>query len=207
MKEISIWIRAIFNWQMMLAAFFILTPTFLNNYTGITGKIFAAAPTTGGQFQHAALYMFNHKWYEAQAFVINRPLDAATYPRLPESLKDAPVKLPLYWGGPVRDNETVFVLSIQEDDSVKMAPLATWQKDTPDILEVIAKSPENYRIYIGYAGWGVLQYNFEDMRHAWEVSDLKQNFLRRSDLTPEEMWKRVIGSSEEKRKPQSPLVM
>lgn len=190
-------LRAALNWQTLLAAFFILLPTFLGLYHGATGKLVAASiRLPDPNFTKAVLYMVDHRWYSARAVVLNR-----LYPdpqKLPAYLKNR--SFPVYWGGPVDDRDSVWVLEILPDKKPELSSFDDLAEKDPDILTKIEKDTNRYRVFIGYAGWKAGQFEVEKGAGAWFVASYNPDVFA-PDKTWEEMWLDVIRRSEDKRKP------
>lgn len=137
----------------LLAAFFILLPKFTLHYKGATGMLLVAEPGMPAPFGETVLYIEDHTLGHALGFIVNRPLTpgAPGYPRrVPEGMEGKPV----YYGGPVGFPDTVFFMYRSADGDIDIGP---------------DKSGEPYALVLGYAGWTVMQLNFEMMRKRWNT--------------------------------------
>lgn len=68
------YVRAVLNWQTLLAAFFILLPTMLGFYHGDRHKyIVASSMLDDPAFKDTVIYLFDHQWYQARGLVLNVP--------------------------------------------------------------------------------------------------------------------------------------
>lgn len=161
------YIRAIFRDKfLLLAAFFILLPTGFKLLFGVEGQIFVSQPlATDPVFEHTVLYMMNHSIDGASALVLNRAYPTAKKDKIPAFI--AKRNIPVFWGGPVGDETEIFVWKWQGADKPKIMSFDSWVSEDIDILDKIENSPDQYRIYIGYAGWQALQYEMERIADVW----------------------------------------
>ena len=193
-------LKAALNWQMVLAAFFILLPTGLGFYHGDRGKlIIATSAMDGSEFSKTVLYMFDQEWYEAKALVLNRGYQ--NIDNIPSYLKGR--HFPVYWGGPVEDKDWVYILDLKPDKGG--APLVIdfdrIVKKNPDILDRIEKDPLRYRVYVGYAGWGFLQFEAEKRKSGVWRSSPYLPFVFDNKLSPNDLWGEVMKHTDDKKKP------
>ena len=138
----------------LLAAFFILLPKVVINYHGATDRLLVAEPHVGKPFRETVLYVEHHTLGNALGFIINMPLK-------PEELEVAPPAewqgIPLYYGGPVGyPGEAVFYMY---REGANRLSFTREKRGVPD------------GIVLGYAGWTVMQLNYEIARGHWGVID------------------------------------
>ncbi len=192
-------LKAALNWQMVLAAFFILLPTVLGFYHGVQGRIVIADPEMSDQnFSKTVLYMFDHQWYSAKALVVNRGYKDIE--NIPAYLRGR--HFPVYWGGPVEDKDRVFILDLipEEWDIPIVLKFDEIVKENPDILQQVEKNPERYRVFVGYTGWGFLQFETEKESGGWKVAPYL-SFIFDNKLSPNDLWDEVLKYSDDKKKP------
>lgn len=138
----------------LLAAFFILLPKVVINYQGATGRLMVAEPHVGQVFRETVLYVEHHTLGSATAFIVNMPLK-------PEELNFEPPAewqgIPLYYGGPVGYPNVVFYMYREGQDRLVFS--GSKRENPPD------------GIMLGYAGWTVMQLNYEIARGHWSVID------------------------------------
>ncbi|MCB1551744.1 MAG: YqgE/AlgH family protein [Alphaproteobacteria bacterium] len=190
-------LRAAMNWQMVLAAFFILLPTVLGFYHGDQGKFVLAEPSfDGDNFSRSVLYMYNQTWYDARALVVNK-----VYPNssdLPVYLKDR--NFVVYWGGPVEDRDAVFVMELIPEKTPVVTTFDGLVKDHPNILRDIEEFPERYRVFVGYAGWGFADFQAEKESGVWLIAPFLSDVFR-NNMVGERAWAFILRYSEDKNKP------
>lgn len=190
-------LRAALNWQTLLAAFFILLPTMLGFYHGDRGRLVAASvELSDPNFSQTVLFMFDQSWYRSRALVLNRPYPDRSL--LPAYLKNADI--PVYWGGPVEDHDGVFVMEIRDKKTPKVVSFDEMVKKQPDILQKAQDHPDVFRIYAGFSGWGLAQFQLEKERKVWRVTDFAPFVFDRA-LSRDAIWKKVLSVSKDKKKP------
>ncbi len=189
--------RAVLNWQTLLAAFFILLPTVLGFYHGVRGRVVIASPEMDDpNFSRTVLYMFEHDWYRARAVVLNRPYTDLTV--LPSHIVNLGV--PLYWGGPVEDRESVHVVDLCQDGRRPVVgELDHLISLNSDFVRDLRDRQECYRVYVGYAGWGMAQFELEKERGGWQTA-LYQPFVFENSLLPDLLWEALMPYTDDKEK-------
>jgi len=185
------YVRAVLNWQTLLAAFFILLPTMLGFYQGDRGKFIVASYKMHDRlFEGTVLYLFDHKWYEARGLVLNHPYE--DYSLLPAYLKEAGVSV--FWGGPVQDSglsgigtdpaehDAAVSVLLLCNEKISHAIFDEMVELSPDVLEKAKSQPECYRIYVGYAGWEMAQLEKEKSEGYWLSAPFDLTLLRNTEI-------------------------
>ncbi len=155
------------NWWIVVGAFFILLPSVFKLTLTKPDTVFAASAAMQDEnFTETVLYMAHHTVDGAIAVVLNRP-----YPK--DRKKDLPAFLQkdnlfVFWGGPVGDGDIIHIMRMDENGgNPELRPFDEWLTDHKDILGEVEKSPQQFRIYIGVAQWGPLQFELERLAGAW----------------------------------------
>jgi len=141
----------------------------------LTGQLIIAMPGIGDpRFDKTVIYLCAHSEDGAMGLVINREMDALTFPDLLEQLEiesaTNTTQIRVQFGGPVESSRG-FVLhspdylqdsSLVVDDDVALTA-------TIDILRAIAdgSGPNNKLLALGYAGWGPGQLDSEIKSNGW----------------------------------------
>ena len=200
------YIRAIFRDKfLLLAAFFILLPTGFKLLFGVEGQIFVSQPlATDPIFDHTVLYMMDHSIDGASALVLNRAYPPAKKDKIPAFI--AKRNIPVFWGGPVGDETEIFVWEWRGTDKPKIMSFDSWVAEDIDILDKIEKSPDQYRIYIGYAGWQALQYEMERIADVWVLGAKRVVIFPMIDfsnpaLDGRDIWLKTLQNSDFYKKP------
>jgi putative transcriptional regulator len=199
---------------LYLAAFFLLLPSALKLYTGETQRlIVASGKLTETNFAETVLFIFHHNPLGAYGVVINRPVPRQDLGSIPVYLRDK--NLPLYHGGPVAYPDHVYVIERHQNDESGEVTLVSRTFDVavteePDLLSKIEASVkagrDDYRIYLGYAGWGVFQLDNEFRQGVWASTKLKLEWLfyDRDGMSDRDVWINALQDASGKRKPRNP---
>lgn len=198
---------------LYLAVFFLLLPSALKLYTGETQRlIVASGKLTETAFAETVIFVFHHNPLSANGVIINRPVSPGDLDTIPVYLQNK--KLPLYHGGPVGYPEHVFVIERRENE--KGTELISQRFDEavtadPALLEKIEASmkagKDDYRIYLGYAGWGVFQLDNEFRQGVWASTKLKLEWLFYEGMSEYDVWVNALQDASGKRKPRNPGVI
>jgi putative transcriptional regulator len=194
------YLRAIFKDKFLLiGAFFILLPSGFIFFFGQAGQIFLSHPQGNDlNFNHSVLYMVDHSIDGATALVINKP-----YPN--EKLKFLPAYLqrrniPIFWGGPVNDKDNVFIMKFDGTQKPRVMTFDGWVSEDPNILDKVEKSPEIFRVYMGYAGWQALQFEMERLRKGWVIGVKRSFFFPKlmgaESINDKSLWFKALEGSD-----------
>ncbi len=190
----------------LLAAFCILMPSLMKLYTGETQRlIVASGKMTQGNFVGTVIYMFHHGLEGASGVIINRRLPEKELSRIPAFIKDK--GLPLYYGGPVDYPEKVIVLGRNKDGTMFSADFDKEVAKNPQYLSELVEAAKSgtteIRVYIGHAGWGVLQLENEFRMGVWASTTKNPDWVFYTG-SPYAVWEKAISAATEKRKPRNP---
>ena len=141
----------------------------------LAGQMLVAMPQMQDpRFERAVVYMCAHTADGAMGLVVNKLVDALSFPDLLEQLEiDAPQaqnRIQVHFGGPVESGRG-FVL--HSADYVRDATLviddAVALTATVDIVRAIVKGdgPSRSLLALGYAGWGPGQLDREIQANGW----------------------------------------
>lgn len=194
------YIRAIFRDKFLLfAAFLILLPTGFKLLCGVEGRIFVAQPLVSDpHFEHTVLYMVSHDIDGATALVLNRQYPLVKKRKIPVFLTDK--NIPVFWGGPIHDETDIFVLELQDGKKPKIVLFDKSSLELIDLLDKIAVSPDRYRVFMGSAKWGPIQYEMERISEVWFLVDKNPDvfFDVFSDVNSasRDIWLKLLRNSE-----------
>lgn len=141
----------------------------------LAGQLLIAMPGLQDErFARAVIYLCAHNEDGAMGLVLNRPIEALTFPDLLEQLNiadhDPSSDIRVHLGGPV-DASRGFVLHSPDyvRDSTMVVDNHFALTTTVDILRAIAqgRGPKKRLLALGYAGWGPGQLDDEIMRNDW----------------------------------------
>jgi putative transcriptional regulator len=100
-------------------------------------------------------------------------------------------------GGPVEPQRGVILvrggMPSEEDTVLDFTDFVSFRKD---LLELLLLDPEaNFRLFLGYAGWGPGQIENEMAQGAWKRMPLKPEWLMSKD--PRHLWQHAIEAADE----------
>ncbi|HYB12162.1 MAG TPA: YqgE/AlgH family protein [Myxococcota bacterium] len=107
---------------------------------------------------------------------------------------------PLAWGGPVQPNTGWLLIggravesgSVEDHEEVtELGPGLQFAGSLATLRRVADAPPEQFRLFLGYAGWGPGQLEAELAQGAWLVAPLRTDVVFTS---PDEMWEGVVRS-------------
>ncbi len=143
--------------------------------TGLTGQVLVAMPQMEDErFARSVIYIVAHSHNGAMGLVLNRLVEAVSFPSLLEQLGvecTAPDAAPnIHFGGPV-ETQRGFVLHSADyhQESTVNIRSSICITATVEILRDIADGcgPESSILALGYAGWAPGQLEAEIQRNGW----------------------------------------
>ena len=160
-----------------------------------SGVLLVAPPILDDpNFFRAVVLLCEYDDEGAFGLVLNNPLDL-TLSNVLEGF-DA-TDAPLLQGGPVQP-ETLHVLHRRPDLMPGARPLAGgihWGGEFDALTDHFASgeaAPDDFRFYLGYAGWSAGQIDAEMERGDWLLADAHADFLFGTE--PADVWPRVLRS-------------
>jgi len=165
----------------------------------LTGQLLVAMPgLEDPNFAKAVVYICAHSEEGAMGLVINRPMDALTFPEMLDQLNiphsSSADSIQVQFGGPVEAGRGFVLHSadyIQEstlsiDEEVSLTA-------TIDILKAIAegRGPDHCLLTLGYAGWSPGQLDDEMLANGWLTVSPDEALVFDPDL--DHKWDKAIG--------------
>ncbi len=145
------------------------------NDSYLVGQLLVAMPSMQDtRFVKTVIYMCAHNAEGAMGLVVNRSLDALSFPDLLEQLdidtSETMTDVDVHFGGPVETGRGFVLHSpdyLQEGTMVVADGVALTA--TVEILRAIAagKGPQRHLLALGYAGWGPGQLDSEIKANGW----------------------------------------
>ena len=122
--------------------------------------------------------------------IINKPLDVKLSKALPGAEKLEWSEEKLYFGGPVKANDVVFVFRSKKpfEDALRLLEgvYVTGSKEILDTLLARDNPVEGLRVYAGHAGWAPGQLEGEIARGDWDLAPADEASIFASK--PEDLW-------------------
>lgn len=165
----------------------------------LAGQVLIAMPQMRDpRFARTVVYMCAHTSEGAMGLVVNRALDALSFPDLLEQLhiQATPLceQILVHFGGPV-DAGRGFVLHSTDyvQDSTLMVDDRVALTATIDVLRAIAegRGPRRSLLALGYAGWSAGQLDHEIRENAWLNAPADDDLLFGVDL--DHKWQHAIA--------------
>ena len=156
-----------------------------------TGKLLVATPAVMGDFNfhRSVVLLTDTKKSGAVGFILNKKLDYT----LDEVMDGIESKLPLFFGGPVEQDNLFFVhtLGKQVPKSIAIGKTLYWNGDFKVVNQLLKSGKlnnDNIRFFLGYSGWTADQLESELKEKSWEPFDLNAP-VELLKMDTESMWR------------------
>lgn len=164
--------------------------------TPAKGVFLVAKPRVSGTFKQTVVLLLNHSKEDGTiGVIINRTTSVTLQEALPDLEFESEVPHRLFFGGPVAMNALIVVF--RTGNPPEGAPHVMWDvyfSGELDVLEELLrrnKGANEMHVFMGYAGWGPGQLQWEINRGDWELvrGDRETVF----EKEPELIWPELIG--------------
>jgi putative transcriptional regulator len=169
------------------------------NDSYLVGQLLVAMPgMPDTRFAKTVIYMCAHNAEGAMGLVVNRSLDALSFPDLLDQLdidtSAMTEHVDVHFGGPVETGRGFVLHSpdyLQEGTMVVADGIALTA--TVEILKAIGagKGPRRHLLALGYAGWGPGQLDSEIKANGWLSVGADDGLVFDADLNTK--WDRAVG--------------
>jgi putative transcriptional regulator len=151
-------------------------------------------------FSRSVVLLIHHEDGGSLGFILNRPSAI----RVGEILKQMDVpwsgrqESVAYFGGPVQQEiGTVLFAPVladagPEDTATEVLPGVALTQHIGDLARLAEAPPEEFRLILGYAGWGEGQLMAEILRNDWLTAPASRELVFAAD--PEEVWSAALRS-------------
>ncbi|HEY3571384.1 MAG TPA: YqgE/AlgH family protein [Thermoanaerobaculia bacterium] len=151
-------------------------------------------------FHRSVVLLLHHEDQGSFGFILNRP----TGIKVSEILKGMDVgwsgreEAVAYFGGPVQPNlGTVLFAPVlpdgnPEDTATEVLPGVALTQHIGDLSRLAEAPPEQFRLILGYAGWGEGQLMEEILRNDWLTAPASSELIFAPD--PEQIWGAALRS-------------
>lgn len=141
-----------------------------------------------GGFKRTVILLAEHNEQGSLGFILNKPMHLTLKDVLP---KMEHLKLPVYYGGPVSQNQLFYIHTAGSriSDSIHIQQNYFWSGNFQEILDGLTNhtlAPSQVRFFIGYSGWGGGQLAQEVNEKAWGVLNSYTSEL--INKHPDDMW-------------------
>ncbi|MCL1893215.1 MAG: YqgE/AlgH family protein [Holophagaceae bacterium] len=145
-------------------------------------------------FLHCVVLIIDHSEAGAMGVVLNRPVPLTVAQICEEGGMEynRDNNTTAYYGGPVEPGRGIVLvrggLPEPDDTVLDFTDFVSFRRD---LLESLAKDPSaNFRLFLGYSGWGAGQLEKELEQKAWIRVALKPELLLLEDPSP--LWRETI---------------
>ena len=146
-------------------------------------------------FHKSVVLLIRHEEEGSLGFIVNRRTEL----EIAEILEDLEVEWkgdgesPAFFGGPVNpERGTLVYLDSEAEGDACIAPGIAISQNTADLERVSGMTPEEFRLYLGYAGWGEGQLEREILRNDWLLAPMSQELIF-ADQT-DDVWQDAMES-------------
>ena len=158
---------------------------------------------TDPRFKNTVIIMLENDEKGAWGIVINKPLTSIPLGSLIYKSRDTTnkqkelynVKIPVYWGGPVNENN-ILILHSQEyknETTINFKNISI-SSDYNILFEIADnKGPKKTLVIVGISSWGEGQLEGEMERDGWTLSEINLNLIFEMDNS--EKWLNAIKNS------------
>lgn len=167
----------------------------------VTPVLLMAMPQVLDPFFHRSVVLLLHHEDEGSfGFIVNRP----TGIKVAEILKGMDVgweggdEAVAYFGGPVQPQLGTVLFSPvleendPEDTATEIAPGLALTQHIGDLSRLAEAPPDQFRLLLGYAGWGEGQLMEEILRNDWLTAPVSSDLIFAPD--PERVWDAALRS-------------
>ena len=163
----------------------------------------ATKKMTDPRFKNTVIIMLENDEKGAWGIVINKPLTSIPLGSLIYKSRDATnkqkelynVKIPVYWGGPVNENN-ILILHSQEykNETTTNYKNISISSDYNILFDIADnKGPKKNLVIVGISSWGEGQLEGEMEREGWILSEINLNLIFEMDNA--EKWLNAIKNS------------
>ena len=153
------------------------------------GKLLVATDEVRGlAFAQTVILLLQHDETGTLGLVVNRPIDAAVIDELRDQADLAPYEGTLYWGGPLLPYTLRALLrsDVSPEDAVQIFDSVY----LVNIDEASLADAANIRLFVGYAGWGAGQLEYELAFDSWYVLPATEEAVFAEDAG--EIWEKLL---------------
>jgi len=137
-----------------------------------SGKLLIATPSIVNDFHfhRTVVFLANHDDSGSFGFILNKEMDL----RLSDVMENVNVKIPLYYGGPVGNDNLFFIHNMPSISGSEINEGLYYGGDYEMLIDKLNDneiSHHNVRFFKGYSGWSERQLKEEIDNQSWKVSD------------------------------------
>jgi len=153
----------------------------------------ATEEVRGPAFSQTVILLLQHDETGTLGLVVNRPIDAAAVADLRRQADLAAFDGTFYWGGPVLPYTLRALLrsDTPPDDAVPIFD-TVYLVNIDEALLADTSNAANLRLFVGYAGWGAGQLEYELAFDSWHVLPAAEETVFGEDS--DDSWQKLVPS-------------
>jgi putative transcriptional regulator len=158
------------------------------------GKFLISAPHLTDIFKRSVIYLVEHDENGSVGFVINKPLKH----NINEVIDNFPeFNSKVFLGGPVQTELVNFIHKEPEKivGGYEIHNGIFWGGNFDNLkilVDANSLNPNDFRFFIGYAGWSPKQLEDELKENSWYVTNADSDFIFSNE--PEKLWQNILKS-------------
>jgi len=156
------------------------------------GRLLISAPFLNDIFKRSVILLTEHNDEGSVGFILNKTTDF----KLHEIINDFPIfDAPVYLGGPVQQNSLNFIHKASEllEGGFEITDGIYWGGNFEALkllIESNSLNPDDFKFFLGYAGWSPGQLNDEIKTDTWYLNDsTAENIFSKE---PKNLWSKVL---------------
>ena len=169
------------------------------------GLLIATPQVQDPFFNHAVVLLLQHSDEGSFGFNLNRPTEL----EIQEVLEGLDIpwggdpEVPVYFGGPVQPQLGTVLFrsppdapapsSPAEQTATEILPGLLMSQHVDDLAALAQQPPAEFRLFLGYAGWGAGQLLEEILRNDWILAPVQDEYLFGEN--PRSLWSRALRAS------------
>jgi putative transcriptional regulator len=156
------------------------------------GLLIAAPQLLDANFARAVILLLHHDESGSMGIVINRPLELPlTEVARQHGVEQCRATGAAHFGGPVEVYRG-FVLHRGErfEDDTDVADGIMLSGSVDVLRALLERVGADFRLYLGYAGWGPGQLDLELTSGSWLTGECRASYL--FDVDPDEVWEQAL---------------
>ncbi|MEM1183326.1 MAG: YqgE/AlgH family protein [Acidobacteriota bacterium] len=146
-------------------------------------------------FHKSVVLLVQHAEEGSLGFIVNRPTEL----KISDILDDLEVpwreddESCAYFGGPVSWEMGTLVIRDEDVEAADgVTPGVALTQSASDLQRLVDLPNDQFRLYLGYAGWGEGQLEKEIVRNDWLIAPVSSELIFAND--PEDVWRAAVES-------------
>lgn len=166
--------------------------TINNNLQPKKGRLLLSGPLSEDAFfSRSVILLTEHNENGSVGFALNK----TTKIFLNELFEKVEIKIPVFLGGPVKNNTLHFIHNLGEiiDGSINIIDKIYWGGDFNQVTNLINKkiiTLNNSMFFVGYSGWNKNQLNEEILKNYWLVTETNQEII--FEKPNKNLWENIV---------------